>query len=98
MTAELGETKGTLDARIQKLTERGDITTRTVDALDAVRVVGNKAVHAGANRPDGGDDVGVVFLLFRVVNDIVENAISLPKRTQALRGDRQRSPSGPESG
>lgn len=90
LVAHLGARKGTLDARIGELAGKGEITTRTVDGLDAVRLTGNSALHAGQIDPEGGDGRDVVLLLFSIVNATVENAITLPRRTAELVGDKQR--------
>jgi hypothetical protein len=77
LVTELGETEGQLFERIGRLAARGEITRRTVDALDAVRVAGNGAVHAGQIDPEGLDDHEAVLLLFSIVNTLIETAISL---------------------
>jgi hypothetical protein len=81
---ELGADAGTLAERINQLATSGVITQRTIDALTAVRLTGNSAVHAGQIDPSCEDDVRVVLLLFTIVNSIAENALTLPRRTHAL--------------
>ena len=50
-------------------------------ALDVVRVTGNNAVHPGHIDTD---DVDVCEALFSLVNVIVENRISSPKKIKSL--------------
>lgn len=61
--------KGGLDPRIQK-------------ALDAVRVIGNNAVHPG--QIDLQDDRAMAESLFRLLNLIVEKIISEPKHVDEV--------------
>jgi hypothetical protein len=51
-------------------------------ALDAVRVIGNEAVHPG--ELDLSDDVETASSLFGLVNIIAEEMISRKKRVQAV--------------
>lgn len=91
LVAHLGEAEGKLHDRIGKLAEKGDITARTVDGLDAVRLSGNNALHAGQIDTEGGDDEEVVMLLFTIVNTVVDNAITLPRRIKSLVGTKGRT-------
>ena len=52
-------------------------------ALDVVRVVGNKAVHPGQIAFDV-DDVGTATMLMRLLNIIVERMITEPNEINAL--------------
>lgn len=58
-----------LDSRIQK-------------ALDALRVIGNEAVHPGTM--DISDDTATAAELFKLLNFIVERMISLPRKLDAI--------------
>ncbi|TAU37804.1 DUF4145 domain-containing protein (plasmid) [Rhizobium ruizarguesonis] len=58
-----------LDERVQK-------------ALDAVRVIGNNAVHPG--KIDIGDDLGMAQSLFRLINLVAEKMISEPKHVDEV--------------
>ncbi|MBC2806566.1 DUF4145 domain-containing protein [Rhizobium ruizarguesonis] len=58
-----------LDERVQK-------------ALDAVRVIGNNAVHPG--KIDIGDDLGMAQSLFRLLNLVAEKMISEPKHVDEV--------------
>lgn len=53
-------------------------------ALDAIRVVGNNAVHPGEMNIDDTPDV--VARLFAALNFVVQTTITLPKQMQALYG------------
>ncbi|MDP9336636.1 MAG: DUF4145 domain-containing protein, partial [Actinomycetota bacterium] len=90
LVTELGETTGKLDDRIERLARSGDLSKRTVNALDAVRLTGNSAVHAGQIEPAGDDDERVVHLLFTIVNSIVEDTRTLPRQIDELLDDRSR--------
>lgn len=74
----LGATKGTIDASIAELVENQTIDVRLQQALDTVRVIGNEAVHPG--ELDLKDDAATATMLFRLVNFIVDRAITQPKQ------------------
>jgi hypothetical protein len=80
--------EGTFNDKVDRLAHEGVITRRVVDALDAVRVGGRHAVHGGQIDPSGGDDAGVVLMLFTIVNTIIESAVTLPRETQSFLGSR----------
>ena len=84
-------TEGTFNDKVDRLVHEGVITRRVVDALDAVRVGGTNAVHGGQIDRSGGDDEGVVLMLFTIVNTIIENAVTLPRETQSFLGTRAAS-------
>jgi hypothetical protein len=92
LISTLGAEGRTMFERIGHLADRGDISRRTVDALDVVRVVGNNALHEGQIDPDDGDDQGSVLLLFAVVNSIMVDAVTLPRQAAELLGDKRRAP------
>ena len=70
-----------IDAAIGKLVERG-LSNKIQQALDIVRVTGNNAVHPGTMAID--DDPRVVQTLFDLVNLIVDEEITRPKRIRQM--------------
>lgn len=78
---ELSAGGGRLDQKIGNLVAKG-LPIEVQQALDAVRVIGNNAVHAG--QMDLRDDRDTASRLFEVVNFIAEDRIGRPKRVQAL--------------
>lgn len=90
LVSHLGETSGRLDERIGRLADAGDITRRTVDALDAVRLTGNNAVHEGQIDPEGGDDRDVALLLFQIVNRIADDTIGMKREVEKLGGGKRK--------
>jgi hypothetical protein len=78
----LGATKSGIDAAIAELVENKVIDTQLQQALDTVRVIGNEAVHPG--ELDLKDDAAIAIMLFRLVNFIVERAITQPKQFAEL--------------
>lgn len=75
---ELGETDRDINKNIASLVKRG-ISVEVQQALDIVRVVGNKAVHPGQITFDV-DNVETAETLFTLINLIVDRLISEPKR------------------
>lgn len=75
---ELGENDAKIDNNIAALVKRG-LSVEIQQALDVVRVVGNKAVHPGQIEFDV-DNIETVQMLFGLINMIVERLISEPKR------------------
>jgi hypothetical protein len=78
---ELGETGENINADIASLVSKG-LDPRVQKALDAVRVIGNNAVHPG--QIDLRDDRATAESLFRLMNLIVEKTISEPKHVDEL--------------
>lgn len=78
----LGATKKGIDAAIGELVGAGTIRTPIQKALDTVRVIGNESIHPG--EMDLKDDRETALALFRIINLIVETAITEPKRLDAL--------------
>ena len=70
-----------MNDRIVELVDRG-LDDETQQALDAVRVIGNRAVH-GEIWAVADDDELTVATLFRVVNRIAETLADRPKRSRA---------------
>jgi Domain of unknown function (DUF4145) len=79
--AFLGEKGKSLDDDIAGLMKRG-LPSLVQQALDAVRVIGNEAVHPGTL--DLKDDRDTAMRLFGAVNIIVEQMISNPKHVAEL--------------
>ena len=76
----LGESGKHLDKDIASLVGNG-LPVQIQQAFDAIRIVGNSQIHPDNQGVDLRSDPSAVSLLFRLVNLIVENQISLPKRT-----------------
>lgn len=79
---ELGENNKDIDKNIAALVKKG-LPEGVQEALDVVRVVGNKAVHPGQIDFDV-DDIGTAQILFGLVNMIVERLISEPKKLDSF--------------
>lgn len=79
----LGENGKKLDEDIASLVTKG-LSPLVQKALDAVRVIGNEAVHPGLL--DLKDDIGTAVQLFHSVNIIAEQMISNPKHVEELYG------------
>jgi predicted RNA-binding Zn-ribbon protein involved in translation (DUF1610 family) len=79
---ELGETDRDINKNIASLVKRG-ISVEVQQALDIVRVVGNKAVHPGQITFDV-DNVETAETLFTLINLIVDRLISEPKRIDEM--------------
>jgi len=71
----------TLNEMIAHLVEQG-LDPKVQRALDIVRVTGDKSVHAGTINP--ADDPHIALSLFELVNDVVAETISKPKRIASL--------------
>lgn len=78
---EIGAQGKTIDQRIADLVAKG-LPKQVEQALDAVRVIGNEAVHPG--QLDLRDDRDTAVNLFGLVNFIAEDRISRPKQIAAL--------------
>lgn len=81
LCTHLGGPEATIDKNIAWLVGRG-LDEHVQQALDAVRVIGNEAVHPG--ELDLSDDVETATSLFGLVNLIAEEMISRKKRVQAV--------------
>lgn len=79
---ELGETDRDINKNIAALVKRG-LSVEVQQALDIVRVVGNKAVHPGQIAFDV-DSVDTAETLFTLINIIVDRLISEPKRIASI--------------
>lgn len=73
--------RGDLNDKIGKLVESG-LSETVQQALDALRVIGNNAVHPG--ELDLQDDTETAVALFDCMNLIVEDRIARPSRINSL--------------
>jgi Domain of unknown function (DUF4145) len=78
---ELDESGENLNADIASLVRKG-LDVRVQKALDAVRVIGNNAVHPG--QIDLRDDRATAETLFSLVNLICEKMITEPKHVDEV--------------
>lgn len=78
----LGAKKVGIDSAIGELVASGKIKTPIQKALDTVRVIGNESVHPGEMNLK--DDRETALALFRIINLIVETAITEPRRLDEL--------------
>ncbi|MGI8440773.1 MAG: DUF4145 domain-containing protein [Thermoleophilaceae bacterium] len=83
LSKELGEKGENLNADIGNLVKQG-LSPVVQQSLDALRVIGNNAVHPG--EIDLKDDRETVFALFSSLNVIVEQLIAGPKQARELYG------------
>lgn len=79
---ELGENDRDINKNIAALVKRG-LSVDVQQALDIVRVVGNKAVHPGQIAFDV-DNKETAETLFTLINIIVDRLISEPKRIASI--------------
>lgn len=79
---ELGETDRDINKNIGALVRKG-LPQTVQQALDVVRVIGNKAVHPGQIAFDV-DDKNTAIMLMRLLNIIVERMITEPKEIDSL--------------
>ena len=83
LVKELGAQGDNINAMIGDLVKKG-LPVQVQQALDTVRVIGNNAVHAG--NMDQADVAGTVNQLFALVNIIVEQQVTQPRRIAELFG------------
>ena len=83
LVKELGAQGDNINAMIGDLVAKG-LPVQVQQALDSVRVIGNNAVHAG--KMDQADVEATVNQLFGLVNIIVEQQITQPKKIAELFG------------
>lgn len=77
LTAQLDTEGSNLNDRIGKLVEKG-LPIEIQQSLDIVRVIGNNAVHPG--KIDVSDNTEMATALLELLNIIVDNRISQPKK------------------
>lgn len=78
---QLGEKGKDVNADIGNLVKKG-LPVKVQQSLDALRVIGNEAIHPG--QLDLKDDVKTAVALFKLVNFIAEKMITEPKEIEAL--------------
>lgn len=78
---ELGQSGVNINDDIKALVAAG-LDSRVQQALDAVRVIGNSAVHPG--KIDLRDDRATAESLFKLLNVIVDKMISEPKHVKEI--------------
>jgi hypothetical protein len=81
LCVELGEKGENINDDIASLVKKG-LAPMVQQALDAVRVIGNEAVHPGT--VDLKDDIESATQLFRLVNIIAEQMISNPRHVKEI--------------
>lgn len=79
---ELGETARDINKNIGALVSKG-LPEIVQQALDVVRVVGNKAVHPGQIAFDV-DDINTAIMLMQLLNLIVEKMITEPNKINSI--------------
>jgi hypothetical protein len=80
---ELGEPGKHLYTDIGSLVAKG-LPDQMQQAFDTVRIVGNSQLHPYPDGIDVRSDPKSLMMLFTLVNLIVENQISLPRRTREI--------------
>lgn len=78
---DLGEKGKDINEDIASLVRKG-LPQEAQEALDAVRVIGNEAVHPG--ELDLTDDIDTASALFDLLNFVVEDQIAEPKKRRAI--------------
>lgn len=83
LLAHLGETVSINDG-IKNLVKKGVIDDATQQAMDALRLIGNSAVHGGFIDPN--EDPNTAAFLFALLNDIVVETITRKARAARMFG------------
>lgn len=81
LMVELGQSGKNLNEDIGNLVKAG-LPSEVQRALDFCRVIGNNAVHPGEIRI--ADDPSIAYSLFEMVNFVVEDRITKPKKIEEL--------------
>lgn len=83
LCVHLGGTGKNINDDIKRLVQKG-LPVQVQQALDAVRVIGNNAVHPGQIDADNPEMAGSLFALVNLVTDYM---ISKPNEVSAIYGD-----------
>jgi hypothetical protein len=83
LCADLGGSGKDINGDIKKLVAEG-LPVEVQQALDALRVIGNEAVHPG--EMDLRDDVDTATALFGLLNFVVQDRIAAPRERKRLFG------------
>jgi hypothetical protein len=78
----LGYTRASLNDNIKALVKERRLSTEIQQALDAVRVIGNNAVHPGEINLN--DKPEIALTLFKLINRIVEETITRPRESEDI--------------
>jgi len=81
ITVELDVKGKDLNDAIRKLVQQG-LPEQVQKALDAVRVIGNEAIHPG--QIDLSDDVETATALFDLLNWITDDLITKPRKIDEI--------------
>jgi hypothetical protein len=82
MCVHLGQPGKDINADIKTMVQAGEMPAEVQEAADALRVIANNAVHPG--EIDLRDDAETATGLFSLLNFIVDQRISQPKKRKAL--------------
>lgn len=80
----LGADKAKINTMIQQLVEERKAIGRVQKAMDALRVIGNDAVHPGVIDLEGRDDKAVSLALFKITNFIVAETLGSDEMIEDL--------------
>ncbi len=84
LTEHLGEKKGSLNTRIKNLKKQG-LPEKVIQSADIIRVIANEGgSHAGTIDLTNKDNTETIHTLFFLINFIVEQVITVPKRIDAI--------------
>jgi hypothetical protein len=78
----IGAKESDINKMIGELVAKGTVSSAIQQALDSVRVIGNEAVHPGTM--DLRDDQSTAISLFKLINFIVEKAITQPREVEVI--------------
>ncbi len=78
---QLGEKEENINTDIKNLVAKG-FPAKVQESLDALRVIGNEAVHPGTL--DLKDDIEITSALFKLVNFIAEKMITEPREIEVI--------------
>ena len=82
LIVELGESGKDLNEGIGNLVKKRGLPVKIQQALDAVRLIGNNAVHPG--KLDLRDDKETAYILFELLNMIIDTMITKPKKVDKI--------------